>query len=397
MIRRVPIKEVAEVNPRLPKEADPAQKVSFLSMASVSESGDVVNQESRILQETKKGYTYFERGDVLLAKITPCFENGKAALLDRLDTRIGFGSTEFHVLRPDPAKINPKYLFYLVWSDHFRFHGQKSMQGAAGQKRVSASFVKDFEIPLPPLPEQKRIATILEKADALRRKRQQAIELADQFLQSVFLEMFGDLLSNSMNWPTFKFKDLIVKGPSNGVYKPSSSYGEGTKILRIDGFYNGRILSTKEMKRVRLSDNELDRYKLFDREVIINRVNSREYLGKSALFEGESEPVVFESNMMRIGVDESRVAPRFIVDQLCSVFVKKQILSSCKDAVNQSSINQNDVKGIELRIPPLPLQKRYVEIVEKLRAGEKNSLYQKTELENLFSSLSQTLLYGNLK
>ncbi|TKF91079.1 restriction endonuclease, partial [Vibrio sp. F13] len=83
----------------------------------MSEGGELLEQEKRILSETKKGFTYFEKDDVLLAKITPCFENGKAALLDDLETQLGFGSTEFHVLRAVEGKLDSKYLFHLVWNE----------------------------------------------------------------------------------------------------------------------------------------------------------------------------------------------------------------------------------------------------------------------------------------
>ena len=174
----VALNDVAEINPSLPKGIDESQQVSFLGMASVSEQGTILSQESRILAETRKGFTYFERGDVLLAKITPCFENGKAVLVNDLQHPIGYGSTEFHVLRAKDDCLDPKYLFFMVWNDRFRFLGEKAMKGAAGQKRISTDFLKTFKIPLPSQPEQKRIAAILNKADSLRRKNQQAIQLA---------------------------------------------------------------------------------------------------------------------------------------------------------------------------------------------------------------------------
>jgi len=114
---------VCNINPRLPKDANESQNVSFLSMSSVSEKGKILDQETRVLSETKKGFTYFERGDILLAKITPCFENGKAVLTSDLKNLIGYGSTEFHVLRPIQGIANGKYLFYIVWNDSFRLHG----------------------------------------------------------------------------------------------------------------------------------------------------------------------------------------------------------------------------------------------------------------------------------
>ena len=131
----VALNDVVEINPSLPKEIDASQQVSFLGMASVSEQGTILSQESRILSETRKGFTYFERGDVLLAKITPCFENGKAILVSDLQHPIGYGSTEFHVLRSKIGFLDSKYLFFMVWNDRFRFLGEKAMRGAAGQKK----------------------------------------------------------------------------------------------------------------------------------------------------------------------------------------------------------------------------------------------------------------------
>lgn len=146
----VKLSEVVTINPRLHKDIDDSQQVSFVAMASASESGFLLNEESRLLADTKKGFTYFEKSDVLLAKITPCFENGKCLRPNQIMNQVGFGSTEFHVLRADPTKIDSSYLFYLVWSDRFRSLGAASMSGAAGQKRVGTDFLKSFEIPLPP-------------------------------------------------------------------------------------------------------------------------------------------------------------------------------------------------------------------------------------------------------
>jgi type I restriction enzyme, S subunit len=378
----------------LPKGLDLKQKVSFVPMAAVSEEGQLVEHETRVLADTKKGYTYFERGDVIVAKITPCFENGKAALVDGLPHEIGFGSTEFHVLRPDSERLDAKFLFYLVWNDRFRSLGRDSMQGAAGQKRVSADFIRRYEIPLPSLAEQRRIAKILDKIESLRRKRKQAIELAEKFLQSVFLEMFGDLGSNPRNWNTLSMGGLINVGPTNGIYKPASEYGEGCKILRIDGFYDGKLGDPQTFKRVRLSDKEIKKYRLSDGSIVINRVNSREYLGKCALIKGLVESTVFESNMMNFSVDEKLAVPRFIVDQLCSRFVKNQILTYCKDAVNQSSINQQDVKSIQVRLPPVRLQRKYEEIAKHCFKSVERMREQLDDLQRLYRATAHSVFNG---
>ena len=196
-MKRVRIEKVAEVNPSLPKSLATKvnRTVTFLPMVAVSEGGYIVNPEEKQLGDVVKGYRYFERGDVLLAKVTPCFENGKAAVADQIPHSIGFGSSEFHVLRPHP-EVDAPYLFYMLWNPVFRAAAKRYMTGTTGLKRLPTDFIARCEIPLPPLPEQRRIAAILDKADVVRRKRREAIQLTEEFLRSAFLEMFGDPVTN---------------------------------------------------------------------------------------------------------------------------------------------------------------------------------------------------------
>lgn len=210
--------EVVQINPRLPKDIDESQAVSFLAMASVSDNGEILEQETRTLGNTKKGYTYFQRGDVLLAKITPCFENGKATLTSDLVHPIGFGSTEFHVLRPIPERLNAKYLFYIVWSDRFRFLGQKAMTGAAGQKRVPSNFLKSFELYLPPLDDQKRAVHLIDKVIGLIAQRKQHLQQLDNLLKIIFLDLFGFLDDSFKDWDKDKLASHtdVVSGATKG-------------------------------------------------------------------------------------------------------------------------------------------------------------------------------------
>lgn len=201
--------DYADINPSarsIDRSRD--ELVSFVPMAAVSEQGQLVAQEKRRLTEVTKGYTCFERSDVLLAKITPCMENGKAALLHSLETRCGFGSTEFHVLRARPG-VDPRFLFYLVWNQTFRDEAAKHMTGTAGQKRVPASYLKQLKVPRIAPSDQRRIADIFDKADAIRRKRREAIALTEELLRSAFLEMFGDPVTNLKGWEVKALGDVV--------------------------------------------------------------------------------------------------------------------------------------------------------------------------------------------
>ena len=161
-----PLTELAEVNPPMPLASlAPDSLVSFIPMADASETGQWTGRQVRQLRAVRSGYTPFREGDLLFAKITPCMENGKGCHAQGLVNGIGFGSTEFHVLRAKPAG-DPRFIYHWLQSDLLRRKAEAMMTGSAGQRRVPAEFFGKFMIPLLPLPEQRRIATILDSTDA---------------------------------------------------------------------------------------------------------------------------------------------------------------------------------------------------------------------------------------
>ena len=164
------LKTICDVNPV--RSNNIVDKVVFLGMSDVSEDGKILNQKIVDYESVKKGFTPFQKGDILVAKITPCFENGKGAYAEALMTDIGFGSTEFHVLR---CKNNAKFIFFHTTYPIFRKKMESEMTGSAGQKRVQTESIANYIIPFPPLPEQQKIADILTTQDRV-------IELKEQLL-----------------------------------------------------------------------------------------------------------------------------------------------------------------------------------------------------------------------
>jgi type I restriction enzyme S subunit len=328
-------------------------------------------------------------GDVVVIRIG---ESGQAA---KIPETLGEANCSGLVVIKQPRGVLPDYLVHFLNSRDGR---RRSLAEAKGSTRqtLNTKSVAAAEIPVPPLAEQQRITEILDRAEALRAKRRSALDQLDTLAQSIFLDLFGDPASNPMGWPRFTLGDLIVAGPQNGLYKPAADYGSGTPILRIDAFYDGAVTKLGVLKRVRLSDKERDLYQLRVDDIVVNRVNSMEYLGKSALIPKLNEPIVFESNMMRFEVDGQRVEPRYVVEFLQSMFVKGQILTAAKHAVNQSSINQQDVQDFRINIPPIALQRDFahrVTAVEKLKAAHRASL---AELNALFAMLQHRAFRGEL-
>lgn len=173
---------IMRVNPPAPllRNLKEDQEVSFVPMDAVNELGGIRLEQTRIKAEVSGGYTEFQDGDVVIAKITPCFENGKGSIATGLVNSAAYGTTELHVLRASQT-LDYRFLFYLTITDGYRKLGESEMYGAGGQKRVPPDFCKDFLTPLPPLPEQVAIADFLNREtgrlDTLMAKKRQLIAL----------------------------------------------------------------------------------------------------------------------------------------------------------------------------------------------------------------------------
>lgn len=294
---------------------------------------------------------------------------------------------------PDPNLCDRGYLYQYLSAIKPELLDRRV---GGGQPNISQAIIKSLSVPLPPLPEQRRIAAILDKADALRAKRREAITKLDQLLQSVFLEMFGDPSRNNFGWRVLPLGELLADGPQNGLYKPAGDYGSGTPILRIDSFRAGDVIEISPEKRVRLDISDIEKYGLRPGDLVINRVNSPEHLGKPALINRVLEPTVFESNMMRMSVSKELIRPKYLLKYLVQQFVRDQIARQRKDSINQSSINQGDVMGLMINVPPIELQKKFEAFSEKLATQRSSSVEGERLLSSSFESLQKLAFSGNL-
>lgn len=384
----VQLSEVAQINPRLPKNIDGSQIVSFVAMASAGEDGMLLNEEARILADTKKGFTYFERDDVLLAKITPCFENGKCLRPGQIRNQIGFGSTEFHVLRANSELLNTDYLFYMIWSKQFRFLGEKSMSGAAGQKRVSADFLKSFEIPLPPLEEQKRIATILDKADAIRRKRQQAIQLADEFLRAVFLDMFGDPVTNPKGFKKVPITDLaeVITGFAFKSNEYISDSSEAVRLCRGANTLTGYFDWSDTVFWPKNKLEKLDGYLIKAGDIIL--AMDRPWISSGL------KVCVFPENQRKTYLVQrvARLRPyRGAYKDYIYSCIKSQAFEKhcCPTETTVPHISPIELKNFEVLLPNGELVDKYHLVVSNINRNLAKMVDGKCHSEDFFSALSQ--------
>ena len=188
------ISEICVINPNKSEmgEMNDDTLVTFIPMNSVSDTGEMDTSQTREYREVKTGYTYFRDNDVLFAKITPCMENGKGAVARNLCNGIGFGSTEFHVLRPIDNLIDSEWLYRLTSLPAFRAHAEKNMTGSAGQKRVPTSFFDKFSVGLPPLALQQKYAKIVNQIESQKSLVKQSIDETQRLFDSLMSKYFDD-------------------------------------------------------------------------------------------------------------------------------------------------------------------------------------------------------------
>ena len=268
-------------------------------------------------------------------------------------------------MRADAKRLDAGYLFHMVWNQRFRFLGEKAMQGAAGQKRVSTEFLKKFEIPVPPMMEQKRIAVILDKADAIRRKRQQAIELADQFLNSVFMDMFGDPVTNPKGWDKSTIENL-----SERVTKGESPKWQGFEY-QVDGVRfvtSENVLWGKLDKRRKYIPEEfhrkLSRSALRSNDLLINLVGAS--VGRACLVSDDGLPANINQAVSVTTFDQSRIIPEIALRQILNSGMQRELLGNVVDAA-RANISLKNIRELVLIVPPRPVQERYFAIAAKTK------------------------------
>lgn len=192
-LQYVPLDNICLVNPKKNQESKlkDGLQVSFVPMSFVTETGDIDASCVKDYNEVKTGFTYFAENDVLFAKITPCMENGKGAIAKNLKNGIGFGSTEFHVLRPIDKKSDPYWLYILTSFKQFRDDAASNMTGSAGQRRVPASFLEKYLVSVPPFELQKQFSIFVQYTEQTKTSISHSLEKLETLKKSLMQEYFG--------------------------------------------------------------------------------------------------------------------------------------------------------------------------------------------------------------
>jgi len=322
-------------------------------------------------------------------------ENGKAALAQNLPCEVGFGSTEFHVIRPS-NDINARYLFHMVWNPHFRFVAMQNMTGSAGQKRVPAGFLERFEIPLPSLNEQSRIAAILDKADAIRRKRAKALELADAFLKSVFLEMFGDPVTNPKGWKKRNLEEAaeIQSGVTKGRNLRDKAV-VSIPYMRVANVQDGRI-NLDDVKDIQVLPTDVKRYELQAGDVLLTEGGDPDKLGRGAVWRGQIEPCIHQNHIFRVRPNTNILLPDYLSKIVGSQYGKHYFLRAAKQTTGIATINKTQLREFPILLPDISIQKNFESFILKHDSLQTKLSNLKNQQVCLFNSLIQRAFRGEL-
>lgn len=393
----VPLREVCSINPRVSRKDLPAPEtpVSFVPMGAVDETtGRIVERETRPLAEVQTGYTSFAEGDVLFAKITPCMENGKVAMATQLTNGIGRGSTEFYVLRPGD-RILGEYIFHFVRQQRFRDQAKRNFTGTAGQQRVPKSFMEEALIPLPPIEEQQRIVDILNRAASIERLKARASAHLRDFIPALFLKMFGDPIENPMGWPTSALGDLLQMA-QYGSSKKADATDDAIPVLRMGNVSYDGYLDCSDLKYVDLPDAELDKYLLAKGDLLFNRTNSKELVGKTGMWDGRFTAIA-ASYFIRLRVDAELADPTYIWAFMNTASMKAKLFDMARGAIGQANINAKELQAITVPVAPAETQRAFAKLVDAAVARSQLSETASSLAADLSRSLLDKLLgvHGN--
>jgi len=386
----VAIADVVDINPRLVAGSKPEldELVSFVPMAAVSAASvSIENPVDRPYNEVSKGFTPFKRGDILIAKITPCFENGKMAHAHDLPRNLGFGSTEFHVLRPKNG-LDGRYLFQLLRGSFVRKAGETKMKGAAGQRRVPAEFFAALKIPLPPLAEQQRIAGILDAADNLRARRRDSLAQLDTLLQSTFLDLFGDPVTNPMEWEVKPLGKLgsLDRGVSKHRPRNEPSLLGGCHPLIQTGEVAGSEGYIRSYTST-YSDLGLKQSKMWPAGTLCITIAAN--IANTGILTFDA---CFPDSVVGFLSDEKgRVA---YVQGL--FWFLRDILERRAPQSAQKNINLKILRGLPVPFPATDLQHHFAAIVESVEQQKASQRAHLAELDTLFAALQQRAFNGEL-
>ncbi len=344
-------------------------KMGYAGITDVSKYSDYILQD----------------GDILMSHINSEIHLGKTALYEKKDNEIIIHGMNLLSLRPNKDLIDSKYAFYYLSSQAFLRQIPNITKKSVNQASFTVSALKELDFSLTTIEEQKKVANDLDKLNNLIELRTQQLSKFDKLVKSRFIELFGVYPSNPKGWETATIRD-IVADVRYGSSRPAVDGGK-YPYLRMNNITYGGELDLTDTKRIDIPDNELDKCTVRRGDVLFNRTNSKELVGKTCVY-NRDEMMVLAGFVIRVRVTE-RVLPEFLSAFLNTDFSKQMLLGMCKAAIGQANINAQEMQNIGIYLPPTELQRQFVQFkkqVDKSKLAIQQSL---EKLETLKKALMQ--------
>jgi type I restriction enzyme S subunit len=306
----------------------------------------------------------------------------------------GICSTDILPLKPKRIVVR-EYVAYWLRSMDFLDYASRHATGTK-MPRLGPSQLCRAQIPLPPLAVQEQIVEILQKADSIRRKRQEALGLADAIFSSAFIAMFGNPRENPHEFKVTPLRELA--DVRSGVTKGRKLRGKVTvevPYLRVANVQDG-YLDLSEIKTIEVLTGDIAKYHLDDGDILMTEGGDPDKLGRGCIWRNEVSGCIHQNHVFRVRTNQSRLAPEYLAALLRTQYAKEYFLRCAKRTSNLASVNSTQVKAFPVPEPPLPLQQKFVSAVEQWEQINRRLTHGLAESKRLFEGLMQQAFTGEL-
>ena len=375
----IPLRYLCKLNPSVSFDGLTGEdEVTYLPMDRVK-AGYFIPHVEEVSKYTAS-YNAFENGDIILAKVTPCFENGNIAIAESLTNERGFGSSELFVIRP--VSIHARFLFYYFQSLTFKQEGEASMTGAGGLKRVSPDLLRQHRLCQPPLPEQMQIANYLDREtariDALVAEKERMLALLEEKRAALIsrvvtrglnpqapmkpsgLDWLGEIPEH---WSVWRLKHLAdVRGGIALGKNYSSNIVDEFPYLRVANVQDG-YLDLQNIKTIELPQQEASNYLLKSGDVLMNEGGDIDKLGRGCIWTGEIAPCLHQNHVF--AVRPHKVDPEWLTLWTSTAEAKRYFEMKAKRSTNLASISSSNIGELPILLPPASEQSQIKKFLDR--------------------------------
>jgi len=301
------------------------------------------------------------------------------------------------ILRPKTRDLDSKFLYRWFSSDPIQTTLRSFGNKTTNISNLDHKRCLNLQIPLPPLDEQKRIAAILDAADALRAKRRQSIAQLDALIQSTFLDLFGDPVTNPMGWDDSTLLSNMAEIVS-GVTKGRKLNGKNAREIPYLAVANvqDKHLKLDAVKSIEATDEEIEKYRLLKNDLLLTEGGDPDKLGRGSLWNDGLPVCIHQNHIFRVRIISTNIIPIYLNWLIGSQRGKKYFLRSAKQTTGIASINMTQLKAFPMLTPPLPLQQKFAAIVESIERQKTTQRAHLAELDALFAALQHRAFRGEL-